>query len=108
VGVRFVSGGAGGVRSAGQWRDFWRERGMRELLALIGSAWPPLADATVEAADACAFRIASLLGSRAPREAIAGELARIRRDELGLAAEAREDHRAAGRITDWFAEAAAS
>jgi hypothetical protein len=108
VGVRFVSGGAGAVRSAGQWRAFWRERGMQELRALLGSVWLPLGGATAEAADACAFRIASLLGSRAPREAIAQELARIRRDELGLEADPPDDDRAASRIADWFAEAAAS
>jgi hypothetical protein len=95
------------VRSAAQWRAFWRERGMLELRALLGSAWPPLADATADAADACAFRIASLLGSRAPREAIADELARIRRDELGLDPRRDEDERAAGRIAAWFARAAA-
>jgi len=76
---------------------------MLELRALLGSAWPPLADATADAADACAFRIASLLGSRAPREAIADELARIRRDELGLEPNRPEDNRAANRIADWFA-----
>ena len=80
---------------------------MRELRALLGSAWPPLADATAEAADACAFRVASLLGSRAPRDAIADELARIRRDELRLHPRPDEEARAAGRIADWFAAAAA-
>jgi hypothetical protein len=79
---------------------------MEELRALLASSWPPLAGAPAAAPEACAFRIASLLGSRARREAIAHELARIRRDELGLEPEPPEDDRAASRIAAWFAEAA--
>jgi hypothetical protein len=79
---------------------------MRELRALLGSSWPPLAAAPAAVRDACAFRIASLLGSRARPEAIADEFARIRRDELGLEPKPREDDRAAARVAAWFAEAA--
>jgi hypothetical protein len=79
---------------------------MEELRALLASSWPPLAGAPAAAPEACAFRIASLLGSRARREAIAHELARIRRDELGLEPEPPEDDRAASRIAAWFAGAA--
>jgi len=92
--------------NANEWRQFWRERGMRELHALLGSAWPPLGSAAPEVTDACAFRIASLLGSRARREAVADELARIRRDELGLEPKPPEDDRAATKVTAWFAEVA--
>jgi hypothetical protein len=92
--------------NAKEWRKFWRECGMGELRALLAASWPPLAGASTVAREACAVRIASLLGSRARREAIADELARIRRDELGLEAEPAEDDRAAGRIAAWFAEAA--
>ena len=92
--------------NAREWREFWRARGMEELQALLDASWPPLASATRAARETCAFRVASLLGSRARREAIADELARIRRDELGLAPEPQEDGRAAARIADWFAEAA--
>jgi hypothetical protein len=105
VGVRSLSGERPAVMGACEWREFWRARGMRELLALLGSSWPPLAGASAVVREACAFRIASLLGSRARREAIAGELARIRRDELGLEPKPPEDDLAAGRVADWFAEA---
>jgi hypothetical protein len=86
--------------SAREWREFWRGRGMRELRALLPAAWHPLAAASKT--DDAAFRIASLLGSRASRSAIADELGRIRRDELGLEAAADEDARAAERIAAWF------
>jgi len=91
---------------AQEWREFWRVRGMQELRTLLASSWPPLAGAPVAAREACAFRIASLLCSRARPDAIGNELARIRRDELGLESEPREDGRAGGRIAAWFAEAA--
>src|SRR5512142_191569 len=84
AGVR-LSAEAGTVKDAAGWREFWRERGMRELTALIAAQWPPLAEAPAGPREACAFRVASLLGSRAPRAALAEELGRIRRDELGLA-----------------------
>ena len=93
---------------ASEWREFWRDRGIRELRALLDACWPPPTSAQAAAREACAFRIASLLGSRAPRDAIADELARIRRDELGLRPEPHEDDHAASRIANWFAEAAAS
>jgi hypothetical protein len=53
-----------------------------------------------------AFRVASLLGSRAPRVARAEELGRVRRD-FGLAAASDEDERSAASITSWFTSAAA-
>jgi hypothetical protein len=79
---------------------------MRELAALLAGTWPPLRAAPLEAQEACAFRIASLLGSRAPRAALAEELGRIR-DELDLAAAPAEDERTAATIGDWFTSAAA-
>jgi hypothetical protein len=93
---------------AREWREFWRARGMRELRALLDASWPPLASAPAAVREACAFRIASLLGSRARPQALADELARIRRDELGLEPEPPEDDRAASEIAAWFTEAAAS
>ena len=92
------------ARSAGEWRVFWRTRGMRELGEVASTTWAPLATAGVEARDACLFRIASLLGSRASAQALADELARIRRD-LGDEPAALEDARAAHVIVTWFGEA---
>jgi hypothetical protein len=80
---------------------------MQDLTALLAEGWPPLAGATGEAREACAFRIASLLGSRAPRAALAEELGRIRRDELRLPPAPGEDERAADVIASWFTSAAA-
>ena len=93
------------AKSAGEWRMFWETRGMRELGKVVASAWSPYHDAGVEARDACSFRIASLLGSRASARALAEELARIRR-ELGEPPSPLEDARAAQAIAAWFGEAA--
>ena len=95
------------TKGAGEWRDFWRERGMQELAGVLAKSWAPLAAASSAERESCAFRIASLLGSRAPVAALAEELGRIRRDELGLAAAPGEDERAAVTITSWFTSAAA-
>ena len=103
-GARFVAE-AWPVKDAAGWRGFWLERGMRELSALLAGQWPPLAEGPASAREACAFRIASLLGSRAPRAALAEELGRIRRDELGLAPSPADDERAAATIAGWFASA---
>jgi hypothetical protein len=73
------------VRTATQWRAFWAERGERELAALLGDLAPHTT------------RVATLLGSRAPRAALAAELGRIR----GTG----PDHELAARIDDWFAQA---
>ena len=70
------------TRSANEWRDFWRTRGERELEELLGELAPH------------ATRIATLLGSRAPRGALAAELGRIRNGP--------PDHVLAARIHDWF------
>ena len=93
--------------SAGDWRAFWQVRGMRELQLLLWTAWDPMDDASPGAYDGYALRVASLLGSRASREAIAAELGRIRRDELGLEPDPAEDARAADKINAWFEAAAA-
>jgi hypothetical protein len=90
---------------ANQWREFWASRGMRELRVVLRDSWEPARDAPPDA-DAHAFRIASLLGSRAPASALAEELGRIRRDELSAAADPDEDARAAEAIGEWFRAAA--
>jgi hypothetical protein len=95
------------TKDAGGWRAFWRERGMRDLTALLAADWSPLVGAPEEMREACAFRIASLLGSRAPRAALAEELGRIRRDELGLPLSPAEDERTADTVASWFTSAAA-
>jgi hypothetical protein len=73
------------TRSATEWRDFWATRGERELAALLGELAPHTT------------RVATLLGSRAPCNALAAELGRIKGGE--------PDHELAARIADWFAHA---
>jgi hypothetical protein len=104
-GVRFLLDGAPAM-DASRWRVFWRERGMRELSGLLADSWPPLAGAPVEVRESCAFRIASLLGSRAPQAALAEELGRIRRDSLELRPAPAQDEQAAAHVARWFANAA--
>jgi hypothetical protein len=93
--------------SAGDWRAFWQARGMRELQLLLRAAWDPMDDGSPGEYDSYALRVASLLGSRASRDAIAAELGRIRRDELALETDPAEDARAAAKITAWFEAAGA-
>jgi hypothetical protein len=81
------------ARSANEWREFWRTRGERELVGLLDEYGP------------CATRVATLLGSRAPRAALVAELARIRVDELGLAAHGSRDAAVADRVLAWFERA---
>ena len=78
------------TRNANEWREFWRTRGERELAALLDEYEP------------CATRVATLLGSRAPREALVAELGRIREHELGLEAEPSRDAEVAERVLAWF------
>ena len=78
------------TRSASEWREFWRTRGERELCDLLDEYEP------------CVTRVATLLRSRAPREALAAELARIREHELGLRAEPSRDAQVAERVHAWF------
>jgi len=78
------------ARSANEWRKFWRTRGERELAGLLDEYEP------------CATRVATLLGSRAPRAALVAELARIRAHELGLAADGSRDTEVAERVLAWF------
>ena len=78
------------TRSATEWRDFWRDRGERELASILDEYEPHLT------------RIATLLGSRAPRDALAAELARIREHELRLPPDPERDTELATRIHDWF------
>jgi hypothetical protein len=77
-------------RGANEWRDFWRDRGERELSSLLDEYEPH------------ATRVATLLGSRAPHAALVAELGRIRENELGLPADARRDEAVADRVFDWF------
>jgi hypothetical protein len=73
------------TRSANEWREFWATRGERELAELLGDLAPH------------ATRVATLLGSRAPRSALAAELGRIKGTT--------PDHELARRIGDWFERA---
>ena len=90
--------------SAPEWRAFWQTRGVRELDEVVSAAWAPL-DRAGAARDACLFRIASLLGSRASTKALEDELGRVRH-ELGEDSVALDDARAAHAIAGWFDEAA--
>jgi hypothetical protein len=84
------------TRTAAEWRDFWRGRGERELADLLARAWPP-------ARDGDATRVATLLGSRAPADALRAELGRMRAGRA--AADDAEDAAAADTILAWFATA---
>jgi hypothetical protein len=84
------------VRSASEWREFWRERGEHELAGLLTETWPP-------ARDGDATRIATLLASRAPAAALTAELGRMR--EGRAAADEVEDDAAAHTIVAWFESA---
>ena len=72
-----------------------------ELAGVLRSAWPPMASADDEAAQAAVERIALLLGSAAPPRAIASELGRIRGD-LGAEADPESDTSAADAVHAWF------
>jgi hypothetical protein len=80
------------TRSATQWREFWRERGERELAERLAEFEPH------------ATRIATLLGSRASHEALAAELGRIREHELQTPPDPTRDAQLAARIHTWFDE----
>jgi len=69
-------------RAANEWRDFWRDGGTQELAARLGDLAPH------------ATRVATLLGSNAPKRAIAAELGRIRGGE--------PDDELASTVYDWF------
>jgi hypothetical protein len=103
-GVRFLAERLPAM-SAREWRVFWETRGMQELAGVASAAWAPLERAHGDQRDACLFRIASLLGSRASARALADELGRIRH-ELGEEPAALDDTRAAYAIAAWFAGAA--
>jgi hypothetical protein len=94
------------TKGAAEWREFWRERGIRELARVLEESWPPIAAASPAERESCAFRVASLLGSRAPHVALAQELGRVRRN-FGIPAAPDEDVRSAATITSWFTSAAA-
>jgi len=91
-----------GPREAGEWREFWRTRGMPELRVVLRAAWAPLAETPLGEEEAYSFRIASLLGSRASEKAIADELSRIRSDGLGVEPDPSADAAAAAAILAWF------
>lgn len=78
------------TRTANEWRDFWRDRGERELAALLDEYEPHMT------------RVATLLGSRATRDALVAELGRIRRHELRAPASPERDAEVAHRVHDWF------
>jgi hypothetical protein len=75
---------------------------MLELRLVLWAAWEPLGGTPPDECDGYAFRIASLLGSRAPLESVADELGRIRRERLGDHPSPDEDLRAAEKVLDWF------
>jgi hypothetical protein len=99
--VRFLAEETAAI-SAREWREFWRQRGMRELQLVLWASWDPIGGTPPGEYDAYAFRIASLLGSRASREALVQELGRIRCEMLGDDADPQGDAYAAEKIGDWF------
>jgi hypothetical protein len=88
-------------RSASDWRQWWAAGGEQELRAVLREAWPPLAGADDETCAHLSTRLATLLGSRAPVTALAGELGRMRA-ELGAAGDRAEDEAAAASVHEWF------
>jgi hypothetical protein len=99
--VRLEAEGSAAM-GAREWREFWRDRGMRELRLLLWAAWDPIGGMPPGEYDSYALRIASLLGSRASSSAIADELGRIGRDELGLDPAPADDEAVAEKIAAWF------
>jgi len=99
--VRFLTEGSAAI-SAREWREFWKTRGMRELQLVLWAAWDPIGGTPPGEYDRYAFRIASLLGSRATCAAVADELGRIRRDVLDEEPNRERDREAAQKISDWF------
>jgi hypothetical protein len=94
------------MRSANEWRAFWRERGERELRLLLWAAWDPIdGGALPDEYRTYANRVATLLGSRASTDALAAELGRIRTTELGLEPQPDGDAHAAAKIAAWFESA---
>jgi hypothetical protein len=83
-------------RSANEWRDFWRDGGERELHTQLEEFAP------------YSVRIATLLGSNAPLQALVGELGRIREHELRAAADRVRDADLAERVYAWFEASALS
>jgi len=77
-------------RSANEWRDFWRDGGERELHAQLDEFAP------------YSVRIATLLGSAAPRQALVAELGRIREHELEAPPDTERDEEIAARVHAWF------
>jgi hypothetical protein len=103
--VRLAAEGSAAM-GAREWREFWRHRGIREL-RLLWAAWDPIGGRPLGEYDSYALRIASLLGSRASTSAVAAELGRIRRDELGLEPAPANDAADAEKIAAWFESASA-
>lgn len=99
--MRFLADGSAAF-TAREWREFWRVRGMQELQLVLWASWDPIGGTPSNEYDGYAFRIASLLASRASREALAAELGRIRRDEFRIEADPQQDAHAADKIADWF------
>jgi hypothetical protein len=89
------------VRSATAWREFWRDRGERELALLLRDEWAALGDASLEEYVAQGTRVATLLGSRAPERALADELGRMRAD-VGAPPDRERDAAAAAAVARWF------
>lgn len=83
-------------RSANEWRDFWRDGGERELHAQLDEFAPH------------SVRIATLLGSNAPRRALVAELGRIRAHELNEPADPERDAELVERVYTWFEASALS
>ena len=105
--MRLLAEGSAAM-GARAWREFWKARGMRELRLLVWAMWDPIGcGVPIDEYDGYLFRIASLLGSRASEQALADELARIRRDEIGLPPDEGADARAAQKIALWFASVSA-
>jgi hypothetical protein len=77
-------------RGANEWRDFWRDGGERALAAQLDELEP------------YSVRIATLLGSNAPKKALVAELGRIRAHELRAPADSARDDELATRVYDWF------
>ena len=89
-------------RSATAWREFWRDRGERELATLLRDEWAALGDAPLAQYVAQGTRLATLLGSASPAHALTAELGRMR-EAVGAAPDPARDAAAAAAIRDWFA-----
>jgi hypothetical protein len=86
-----------------EFAKWWKRRGRDDLTLILWAAWDPIGAAVpLDEYENYSDRLMTLLRAEATVEEVAGALARIRTETIGMPPDSHADETAAHKLLDWY------